>query len=70
MGHFYEESSDWEEAAIWYYNAVYETRPLLVLQAGGQESLKGLIRCYEELECPEQAEIYREELERLASHAE
>ncbi len=66
MGHFYEEASDWEEAAIWYYNAVYETHPLLVLQAGGQESLKGLIRCYEELECPEQAEIYREELEKLS----
>ncbi len=29
MGHFYEGLSDWEEAAIWYYNAVYETRPIL-----------------------------------------
>ena len=24
MGHFYEENEDWEEAAVWYYNAVYE----------------------------------------------
>ena len=62
MGHFYEGLSDWEEAAIWYYNAVYETRPILALQSGGKESLEGLIRCYEALGCPEQADIYREEL--------
>lgn len=61
MGHFYEGLSDWEEAAIWYYNAVYETKPILALQAGGRESLEGLIRCYEALGCPEQADIYREE---------
>lgn len=62
MGHFYEGLSDWEEAAIWYYNAVYETKPILALQAGGRESLEGLIRCYEALGCAEQADIYREEL--------
>jgi glycosyltransferase involved in cell wall biosynthesis len=62
MGHFYEALSDWEEAAVWYYNAVYETQPILALQAGGRESLEGLIRCYEAYGCPEQAEIYREEL--------
>lgn len=62
MGHIYEGLSDWEEAAIWYYNAVYETRPILALQSGGKESLEGLIRCYEALGCPEQADIYREEL--------
>ena len=62
MGPFYEELADWEEAAIWYYNAVYETRPILALQSGGRESLEGLIRCYEALECPGQADIYREEL--------
>ena len=62
MGHFYEGLSDWEEAAIWYYNAVYETRPILALQSGGKESLEGLIRCHEALGSPEQADIYREEL--------
>lgn len=64
MGHFYEENEDWEEAAIWYYNAVYETSPILNLQAGGRESLEGLIRCYEQLGCPEQAQVYREELQK------
>ncbi len=70
MGHFYEGESDFEEAAVWYYNAVYETQPILNLQAGSSEGLKGLIRCYEQLECPEQAEIYREELMRRQKQGE
>lgn len=64
LGHFYEEQSDYEEAAIWYYNAVYETAPVLALVSGGRESLEGLVRCYEALGLPEQAESYREELAR------
>ena len=48
---------------MWYYNAVYETQPILNLWAGGAESLEGLIRCYERLGCPEQADIYRQELQ-------
>ncbi|WP_276948671.1 glycosyltransferase family 2 protein [Acetatifactor muris] len=64
MGHFYEGNEDWEEAAVWYYNAVYETSPILNLQAGGRESLEGLTRCYEQLGCPEQVQVYREELRR------
>lgn len=62
MGHFYEEYEDYEEAAIWYYNAVYETKPILSLRSGGQESLEGLIRCYDNLGCPQQADVYRTEL--------
>lgn len=62
MGHFYEGEGDWEEAAVWYYNAVYETRPILSIQAGGREGLEGLIRCYEKMGCKEQVEIYKEEL--------
>lgn len=62
MGHFYEEEQDWEEAAVWYYNAVYETQPVLDIRTGAGEGLEGLIRCYEEMGCPEQAEIYRGEL--------
>lgn len=64
MGHFYEEHGDWEEAAVWYYNAVYETEPILCICAGGRESLEGLIRCYKAMNSPEQAQIYQEELHR------
>lgn len=62
LGHFYEEKGDYDEAVIWYYNAVYETSPVLVLASGGKEGLEGLIRCYEQLGLREQAEIYRGEL--------
>lgn len=62
LGHFFEETGDLEEACVWYYNAVYETQAILSLRAGGQEALEGLMRCYEALGCPEQVEIYREEL--------
>ncbi len=62
LGHFYEETKDFEEAAIWYYNAAYETQPVLALKSAGEEPLQGLIRCYEQLGLPEQAEIYAEEL--------
>ena len=70
MGHFYEDSGDLEEAAVWYYNAVYETQPILNLRAGSGEGLEGLIRCYEGLECPGQAEVYREELNRRTNDRE
>lgn len=62
MGHFYEELSDWDEAAIWYYNAAYGTTPVLSIVAGGKEALEGLVRCYEQLGMEEQAAVYRNEL--------
>lgn len=62
LGYFYEEQQDLEEAALWYYNAVYETHPILNIHAGGREALEGLIRCYEKLGLAEQVAVYREEL--------
>lgn len=70
LGHFYEEHQDYEEAVIWYYNAVYETQPLLNIHAGGREGLEGLTRCYEALGCPEQAQNYKEQLTLLRNAAE
>lgn len=62
LGHFYEGAGDAEEAAVWYYNAAYETEPSLYAEAGGRQALEGLVRCYERLGCREQADIYRAEL--------
>lgn len=61
LGLFYEGIEDWEEAAVWYYNAVYETQPILDLRTAGPAGLEGLIRCYERLGCGEQVRAYREE---------
>ncbi len=62
MGHYHEDAGDYEEAAIWYYNAAYETAPALSIEAGGKEALAGLVRCYEKLGMEEQAAIYRGEM--------
>lgn len=64
LGHFYEDACDYEEAAVWYYNAAYETQPVLNITCGDREPLEGLVRCYEALGMKEQAESYREEMKR------
>lgn len=63
MGHFHEDAGDYEEAAIWYYNAAYETKPVLSIATGRKEPLEGLVRCYNALGLPEQANEYLAELE-------
>lgn len=70
LGQFYEDAKDYEEAAVWYYNAVYETEPVLKKAAGDIEGLEGLIRCYEKLGQLETARIYREELEKVKKQEE
>lgn len=65
LGHFYEDALDYTEAAIWYYNAVYETEPVLKKTTGDIEGLEGLIRCYEKMGQSEDAQTYREELEKV-----
>lgn len=67
MGQFHEAAQDYEEAAIWYYNAVYETTPVLSMAAGVTEALEGLIRCYGQLGMEEQAAVYRTEYIRQLS---
>ncbi len=61
LGAFYEGIDDFEEAAVWYYNAVYETSPILRRACGAEDGLDGLVRCYEALGCEDQAEMYRQE---------
>lgn len=41
LGYFYEETGDFEEAAVWYYNAAYETQPVLALRSSEEEPLQG-----------------------------
>lgn len=64
LGFFYEKQGDLDEAGIWFYNAAFETQPVLVKNAGDKEPLEGLIRIYRKLGLEDQAAIYREELER------
>ncbi len=65
LGLFYEEQKDYEEASVWFYNAVYETLPILVKTAAGEDALQGVIRCYQALGLEEQVEQYQMELQQL-----
>ena len=64
LGFFYEEREDFEEAVVWYYNAAYETEPILALKTRDEIPLQGLIRCYSAIGLCEQAQEYKNELEK------
>ena len=65
LGHYFYNVKDWEEAAIWYYNAAYETPCQMSLKAATSEPLSRLISCYENLGLQEVVEEYKKQLENL-----
>lgn len=65
LGEYYEACKEYTEAALWYYNAVYETQCELAVKYGQELPLNGLIRCYTALGDSEQASYYEEELNRI-----
>jgi len=58
LGCAYEEKKDLDEAVIWFYNAAFETEPLLNIHYGGDYPLGKLAECYKLLGMPEQAKEY------------
>ena len=65
LGAYYENKGEYEEAAIWYYNARYEVEPEINIRYKGELPLKGLIRVYEALGDEETAHTYEDELDRI-----
>lgn len=49
LGDFYREREDYEEAALWYYNACYETASVIDIKSQGSQTLVKLSDCYEKL---------------------
>ncbi len=49
LGTFYMKRADYEEAAIWLYNAAFETESILDAASSGSKPLSLLGKCYEEL---------------------
>ena len=47
LGAYYLAKEDYNEAALWYYNAAYEVTPALNVEAGGGIPLAALADCYE-----------------------
>ena len=62
MGRYYEDIGDWAEAAVWFFNAAYETTPILKAVEGDIEPLTHLTEIYDRLGDVETARHYREEL--------
>lgn len=67
---FYESRNDPEEALVWFYNAAYETAPILVETSGTVEPLEGLVRCCGALGMTDALERYKEALNALPKNQE
>lgn len=65
LGEYYEALTEYGEAALWYYNAAYETQCELSIEYGQQIPLAGLVRCHTALGNQEQAAAYKKELDSL-----
>ena len=55
LGDFYFRQGEYEEAAMWFYNAAYETTCILNIRYSGDMALARLADCYEKLGCEELA---------------
>lgn len=49
LGLHFAHSGNAREASLWFYNAAFETSPVLDIHAGGDDALQALIGCYEQL---------------------
>ena len=62
LGMHYEAAGDIDEAIIWYYNAAYETEPIIDIKKGTELPVRKLIECYRKIGNEEQAVFYEGEL--------
>lgn len=49
LGEYYKQQGNYEEAVLWYYNAAFETNPILDVETGGRRPLLSLAECYDML---------------------
>ena len=64
LGNYYRNKGDLDEAIVWYYNAAYETSPILDAHRGGDYAMKKIAQCYRELGNLEQAQDYEDDANR------
>lgn len=57
LGTYFLGQRDYDEAALWFYNAAYETESILDIHTSGDLPLLGLVECYEMLLADEKANI-------------
>lgn len=62
LGEYYFELDDYKEAALWYYNAAFETGSILNIQYEKDMPINRLVECYEKMGNQELAEEYRKRI--------
>lgn len=65
LGSFFEAAKDYKEAAMWYYNARYETTPEISLSYSETVPLEGLVRVYRAMGDDATADSYLKEKSEL-----
>ncbi|MDE7014154.1 MAG: glycosyltransferase family 2 protein [Kineothrix sp.] len=63
LGSYYMEQEDYEEAAVWYYNAAYETESIFDAHSRGDIPLKKMAECCRKLGHQEEAKYYEKSAE-------
>lgn len=60
LGEYYFLTGEYAEAAMWFYNAVYETHSILYARCSGDKALGKLAECYRRMGKAELAEEYED----------
>lgn len=65
IGNYYFERQDFQEAMVWFVNAMQETEPVLLSDSKTRQPLARMVDCYEQLANQDElmAEFYRDEAE-------
>lgn len=59
LGEYYRQKGKWEEAVMWYLNAIHEQECILNIQYSKKIPMEGIIECYEKLGMVAEAGEYR-----------
>lgn len=66
LAYYYADAAEDNEAAVWFYNAAFETESILDIRCGGEKALVGLADCYRRCGLEKEAQEY----ERMASEVQ
>jgi len=65
LGRHFHDKGDYKEAIIWYYNAIYETKPELDIRYGTRLPIEGMISVQEALGNADEVRRYKVELDAM-----
>ncbi len=63
LGEYYRKQKNYQEAILWYYNAIHEQECILNIKYATMIPVTGIIECYEQTENAEMAAQYRQMLD-------